>query len=1130
MKPMFGGGLTALALLSSSVAAAADRPAVGPAPAWVLPAEIPKVAASMAGVAVSVLLADEQARLSDQGTSQYVETVIHIGSSQGLGAGALALAWDPALETLVIHRYRIIRDGQVIDLLGDGSKLTVVRRETNLERATLDGQLTATLQPEDVRVGDTVDFAFTQTRHDPALSGRTQAALALAAGVPVVRARIRALWPSTKPVHWLALPGSLAPTERRLGSDRELLADRSDFTTARPPKGAPARFQAVNLVQISDMGSWADVSRLMAPLYAKAAVLAPGSPVLAEAQRIAATTKDPKARALAALKLVQEQVRYLLLGMDDGGYVPANADTTWSRRFGDCKGKTVLLLALLRELGIDAQPALVSSGAGDGLDKRLPMVAAFDHVLVRTAIAGHVYWLDGTRAGDRSLDQIKTPLFRWALPATAAGSDLVPLIPEALEQPESVTTLDLDASQGLDVPARATGTMSFKGDLALFWRVSLAQMPQAQREIALKDYWHRQYEFVTADRVATTDDAATGQFQITMAGTAKMDWERTDDRRYYQIDGASVGGSFDIARDEGPNKDAPFAVNFPYSSEWRESITLPNAGEGFALLGGNVDQTVGVTHYYREMSIKDGRLAMLASTRTLAPEFPYAEADRVRTTMAELYNRNALVRAPANYRMTAGDLDILEKATPTTADAFVYRGASRLDRTRYDDALKDFDAAVALDGKVARANGFRSLTLAYMHDARAEAAAAHALALDAKEVRAWHARGIVAEYEGRYADADAAFSKAIELWPEDSWALLKRASARTNFGRYEEAMADLDAASKLMTDLSPVRAFQAKLLMATGHPEDAMARIDDHIKLHPDDFDARRMRVELLSTSGHSSEATAAIDVLLAERPGDEQLLTQRAEMRSRHGDKAGAIADLNAVLARRPNFTAFIQRAQLRDPADRALWSADLDQATKLSPGDASVFKVRALIEGRAASYKAAEAALAEAERLAPLDLQITVIRIDLLRRQGRRDEVVALMEAQAKNRTPTPQSLNELCWAKVTMNIQLESALAECNAALVLAPGSPTILDSRALVRFRMGQLEGALADFDAALKLRPRQAGSLYGRALVKAAMGHGDGVADFALAREIAPGIEAEYTAYGLPAPAALHRPMSEAKRP
>ena len=342
-----------------------------------------------------------------------METAFRIGSSQGLAAASLALVWDPALNTLIIHRYRVIRDGTTIDLLGDGSKLTVARRETNLERATLDGQLTATYQPGDIRVGNIIDIAFTNTRHDPALGGRSQAVFGALAGMPIGRLHIRALWPSAKPVRWRAGPGILAPKEERHGGEREFVVEAVNVTPPRPPRGAPLRFQAVNYIAASDMGSWRDVSKLMASLYAAASTLLPGGAIHAEAARIAAVSADPRVRALAALRLVEDQVRYVLLTIDDGGYVPAAAELTWSRRFGDCKGKTVPLLALLRELGIDAHPALVSTGAGDGLDRRLPMIGAFDYVVVAAAIGGRTYWLDGTRTGDRALEQIREQTQLW---------------------------------------------------------------------------------------------------------------------------------------------------------------------------------------------------------------------------------------------------------------------------------------------------------------------------------------------------------------------------------------------------------------------------------------------------------------------------------------------------------------------------------------------------------------------------------------------------------------------------------------------------------------------------------------------------------------------------------------------
>src|SRR5581483_3385007 len=104
----------------------------------------------------------------------------------------------------------------------------------------------------------------------------------------------------------------------------------------------PPRFNDLAEVEVTQFSSWADVSALMAPLYAKASVLAPDSPLRAEVARIKAASSDPKVRAALALRLVQDQTRYVFLGMNFGGYIPADANVTWSRRFGDCKGKTAL--------------------------------------------------------------------------------------------------------------------------------------------------------------------------------------------------------------------------------------------------------------------------------------------------------------------------------------------------------------------------------------------------------------------------------------------------------------------------------------------------------------------------------------------------------------------------------------------------------------------------------------------------------------------------------------------------------------------------------------------------------------------------------------------------------------------
>src|SRR5205085_3905523 len=112
-------------------------------------------------------------------------------------------------------------------------------------------------------------------------------------------------------------------------------------------------------------------------------------------------------------------------------------------------------LGLLHAMGIEAEPVLVSSLLGDGLDQRLPMISVFDHVLVRAVIGGKTYWLDGTRTGDTSLDRLATPDFRWGLPI-AKGATLVRMLPAPLQTPSEDTTIRIDATAGIRAPAPTT--------------------------------------------------------------------------------------------------------------------------------------------------------------------------------------------------------------------------------------------------------------------------------------------------------------------------------------------------------------------------------------------------------------------------------------------------------------------------------------------------------------------------------------------------------------------------------------------------------------------------------------------------------------------------------------------------
>ena len=53
-----------------------------------------------------------------------------IQNAQGMQAlGTVTLPWQPSRSDLIVHRVQIIRNGAVIDLLRNGQRFTVLRRE-----------------------------------------------------------------------------------------------------------------------------------------------------------------------------------------------------------------------------------------------------------------------------------------------------------------------------------------------------------------------------------------------------------------------------------------------------------------------------------------------------------------------------------------------------------------------------------------------------------------------------------------------------------------------------------------------------------------------------------------------------------------------------------------------------------------------------------------------------------------------------------------------------------------------------------------------------------------------------------------------------------------------------------------
>jgi len=1065
------------ALVINGIGAAADAPNYGPIPSWVKPVEVSTPAEAGDTAPIMQMLQDQQFNFLPQSQEVFAEIVVRIQNAQGLQSmGTLQLPWKPDTDILTIHKVHVRRGDQVINALADGQKFTLLRRENNLEYSALDGVLTAAFQPPDLRVGDILDVAFSIKRSEPILAGSAEQVGGGWIQGPVAHVNLRARWPRSSQIRWRSTDGSVGLKEQQDGDFTEVSYSADNVVPPVQPVGAPLRFLTTREVEFSGFKSWAEVSKRLAPLYVNAETLAATSALKAEVSRIKSTTRTPIERAGAALSLVEDDVRYVFLGMNQGGIVPAQADVTWSRRFGDCKAKTVLLIALLRELDIQAEPVAVSTRIGDGLDARLPMVGFFDHVIVRAHIDGKVYWLDGTRSADSGLRFLKTPNYHWGLPLLPAGGELTRLETAPLDVPDRTTTIQIDATAGILVPAPFHVESVVSGDAALAMKMQLATLTGDSLERGLRDYWGKMYDFVDVKAVSANFDNATESETLTMDGSARLGWKD----EWYETDGLGVGFEAQFTRPAGSNVKAPYAVSFPLYVVTTEKILLPKGPVPFTTSGGPYDSTIGGVEYKRTFSLVGGTFIAQASSRSIAPEFPAADAVAAQAALRAMAKDVLYLRKPDGYVLTPAEVADEMSRKLSTSQEYLDRGVMLLNRGDNDRALADFDQAVALDAKSDYALANRGMTYFWKNDyGKAVQDWDAADALNPKNPVMLRGRGALAFRQNKISVAIAKFTDSLQSEPGNTFALTWRALA------YERA----------------------------NQPADVIADSSAVLQQTPGDSSMYRVRGTAYARSGQVDLAMADARALIAAEANYDSYLTAAAIFAAA-GKLDEARQAVDHILDAGPDERGYLIRAALRPPSDQSGRRADIDAALRLNPRSIQALFAKATAQNSEGQYADAVASLTSVIDIGSANFNLLMLRLSARAKAGQG----SLAEAdakQARGLATSPPMLNDLCWAMATNNVALDDALSVCDEALAARPGVSAFLDSKGFVLLRLKRYSESISAYDASLAITPERPASLYGRGLAKRAIGDvAGGDHDISAARDASKGIADTFASYGV----------------
>jgi transglutaminase-like putative cysteine protease len=476
---------------------------VRPVPSWVDRADADTtvgVAKSNVRWGIYDILEDHQVRVGAGGTSHFHRTVRKVLSPSGVqNASELSLDFDPSYERLTLHEVAIVRDGKRVNALAPDD-VRVIDKEDDADEDIYDGERTALLFLKDVRPGDVIDYAWSIDGDNPLLDGRYADSYDLSSAVPARRVRCRLLYPANRALFWRGTKPQI--TVR--GDVQELVWERANVHALDVEDSIPSWYEPWDLVQVTDFASWNDVARWSDAMFQPDA--RSRDAVRELAARLTRENPNRDARITAAIRFVQDDVRYLGIEFGRNSHEPHQPSETLDQRYGDCKDKTFLLVALLRELGLEAYPALVNTRLRERLADRLPSPFLFDHVIAEVVDGGRTYWVDGTIADQGgTLRTLETPNDRRALvvrPDTRSLASIVTNEHASTVVDQTYTTTDYAKPTRLDVKTTYTG-----GD-ADDMRAALARM-------SVEDFAH--------DRI---NDLAADQPKITAVGTPRIDDDR----------------------------------------------------------------------------------------------------------------------------------------------------------------------------------------------------------------------------------------------------------------------------------------------------------------------------------------------------------------------------------------------------------------------------------------------------------------------------------------------------------------------------------------------------------------------------------------------------------------------------
>ncbi|MFN8144829.1 MAG: DUF3857 domain-containing protein [Bacteroidia bacterium] len=481
-------------------------------------------------------LYDIQTNLETQET--YVHEVRKILNDKGVENGSeLTIDLDPDFEKCTFHKLIVTRDGKAMDRTSS-IHFKSIQPEKEINNHIYSGAIQAIAFLEDIRKGDVIEYSYTFRGFNPVFLGKFSRTIYFESSDVIPRIYQRIVLSSSRKIYFKNYLNVPEPVVSTIGNLTEYVWEKTNVPAKRSEKQLPKWYDAYANVQMSEFKDWKELKSWAEQLFHDNTALSKN--VLNRIREFQHAFPDTADQLIAILRFVQNEIRYTGIETGEYSHRPQSPNKVFEQRYGDCKGKSVLLCRMLNEIGVRAYPALVDAYAEGHVSELLPSPSDFNHCITTVHFRDSVYWFDPTISGQHgTLRHIYCPDYGKAL---VIGDDSESLSTIPVSPPGNINAEELFLVGDTLQLARLIVTTVYSGSDADDQRERLSGSSLDEVRDLYLNYYGKLYDQISSSApIEISDDTIANKLTVIESYEIGKMWSRPDSTKNEYKAGFTAG-------------------------------------------------------------------------------------------------------------------------------------------------------------------------------------------------------------------------------------------------------------------------------------------------------------------------------------------------------------------------------------------------------------------------------------------------------------------------------------------------------------------------------------------------------------------------------------------------------------